>query len=119
MRESDTTYHKGQIFRHNVQKCRRSKNTVFLIVDSTIYVDDTAVPFTSREERCKVMPLIQLIFADPRMEIHMGKWTEKTNDATGAIKKAVERIQRASITTKHQRLHEQHHSGLSNMVPNK
>ena len=56
MRESDETYEEGQIFRHNVHKCRRSTNVVFFIVDNTIYVDDTAVPFTSREELCKGMP---------------------------------------------------------------
>ena len=62
IRESDKTYHKGQILMHDLKKCKKSKTTVIFCVDGTIYVDDKAVLFVSRRELCKGLSLIQNIF---------------------------------------------------------
>ena len=45
VRESDETYHDGQIFRHDIKKCTRSDTVVSFNVNYTIYVDDKALPF--------------------------------------------------------------------------
>ena len=49
-RESEKTFHKGQIFRHDLEKCKKSKTTVIFCVDGMIYVDNKAVLFVSRRE---------------------------------------------------------------------
>ena len=59
MRESDDTYFEGQLFRHDIKACSKSFTLVLLHIILTIYVDDTAVVFTSREQLCKGLPLIK------------------------------------------------------------
>ena len=46
-RESDETYEKGQIFRHDVEKCNASSSLVRFRVNGTYYVDDIASLFRS------------------------------------------------------------------------
>ena len=90
VRESDETYRGGQIFRHNVKKCSRSNSLISFNVDYTIYVDDKALPFVSREQMCKGLPLVQAIFKRLGMEMHVGSLTEKLNDETGMTEKIIE-----------------------------
>ena len=78
VRESDTTFHKGQMLRHVISKCRKSGTKEFFIVDLTIYVDDTAIVFTSRDQLEKGVRLIQEIFKSLGMEMHIGKKTGET-----------------------------------------
>jgi len=86
MRESDDTYFEGQLFRHDIKACSKSFTLVLLHIILTIYVDDTAVVFTSREQLCKGLPLIQKAFADLGLEMHIGKEVEKVDEETGEPK---------------------------------
>jgi hypothetical protein len=78
VRESDATFHKAHMLRHDIRKCRKSRTKVCFIVDLTIYVDDTAIVFTSREQLEKGVRLIQGIFKSLGMEMHIGKQTSET-----------------------------------------
>jgi hypothetical protein len=57
--ESDESYMKGQIFRHDAKKLYRS--TRIKIINGMIYVDDTATAlvFASRNKMIKTLPLAQ------------------------------------------------------------
>jgi hypothetical protein len=85
-RESDDKYRKGQIFRHNLKKCSKSNTLVTFCVNFTIYVDEKAVPFVSRQQLCKGLPLIQKLFTRLGMEMHIGS-SEEQNDNGILVKK--------------------------------
>jgi hypothetical protein len=55
--ESDESYMKGQIFRHDAKMLYRSSR--IKIINGVIYVDDTALVFTSRNKMIKALPLAQ------------------------------------------------------------
>ena len=82
-RESDDTYRHGQLFRHNVKKCSKSRAIIIFCIIATVYVDDTAVPFTSRDQLRKGLAIIQQLFKDLGMEMHVGNTIEKANKETG------------------------------------
>ena len=52
--------------------------TIIFKIIATIYVDDTAVVFTSRNQLCKGMSLIQKLFQYTGIEIHTGKCTKES-----------------------------------------
>ena len=90
MRESDETYRKGQIFRHNVTKCAKSETIVKFKVNFTIYVDDKALPFVSRSQLCKGIPLVQALFKRLGMEMHIGHRVEETNINRDIVEKILD-----------------------------
>ena len=49
-------------------------------VDSIIYVDDLAVTFTTRDQLCMGVPLLQSIFDDLGLKMHIGKRVKITNE---------------------------------------
>jgi hypothetical protein len=51
-----------------------------------IYVDDTALVFSSRNEMIKALPLAQKLFSDLGMEMHAGKRLDSNDPATGLPK---------------------------------
>ena len=73
MRESDDTFHKGQLLRHDIKPCAKSPSVIIFYILMTIYVDDTAVPFTSRNQLVKGMSIIYSILAQLGLEMHVGK----------------------------------------------
>ena len=89
LRESDDTYRKGQLFRHSVKSCKKSASVILFDIMATIYVDDTAVPFTSRSQLCKGLSLIQKLFSDLGMEMHTGSWTKRISKETGEMERVV------------------------------
>ena len=90
LRESDETYCKGQIFRHNVKKCTKSKTNVKVKVNFTIYVDDKALPFVSRSQLCKGLPLVQALFKRLGIEMHIGTHVQETNIDGESVEKMLD-----------------------------
>ncbi|KAL7539446.1 hypothetical protein ACHAWF_006408 [Thalassiosira exigua] len=72
-KESDDTFRKGQLFRHDVGKCLKSKSVEMIVMDRSIYVDDMALPYTSRAQLQKGAQIAQQILEDLGMEMHIGK----------------------------------------------
>ena len=70
-RESDDTYRKGQVFRQEIKKCDKSTTLTFVQVLLAMYVDDMAIPFASRQQLCKGMPLVQQLLSNLGLEMHM------------------------------------------------
>jgi hypothetical protein len=89
-KESDDTYRNGQLFRHNVKKCCKSDTLEEYPITDIIYVDDEALPFTSRAQLCKGMPLAQQLLAILGLEMHVGTHLEILSDdgSTELVKKA-------------------------------
>jgi hypothetical protein len=71
-RESDENFHLGYLHRHNVKKGLRSRSIAIFHIKLTVYVNNTAVVFTSREQLEKGIQIIQKIFASLEMEMHIG-----------------------------------------------
>jgi hypothetical protein len=89
-KESDDTYRNGQLFRRNVKKCCKSDTLEEYPITDIIYVDNEALPFTSRAQLCKGMPLAQQLLADLGLEMHVGTHLEILSDdgSTELVKKA-------------------------------
>jgi hypothetical protein len=51
-----------------------------------MYVDDTALVFSSRNEMIKALPLAQKLFSDLGMEMHVGKRLDSIDPTTGLPK---------------------------------
>ncbi|KAL7525025.1 hypothetical protein ACHAWF_001174 [Thalassiosira exigua] len=71
-RESKNTFHKGQLFWHDMITCRRSKTFEEVTIDNVIYADDEALSFGSRELQ-EGMTLAQQLLAVPGLEMHVGR----------------------------------------------
>ena len=84
LRESDDSYRQGKLSCHNISDSIASKSVILFCVLATIFVDNKAALFPSREQLCKGILLIQDIFAKLGMEIHIG--TKKLNKSTKEIK---------------------------------
>jgi hypothetical protein len=82
--ESDESYRNGQILRHDSKKLHRSAR--IKIINGLIYVDDTALVFSSRNEMIKALPLAQKLFSDLGMEMHVRKRLDSIDPATGLQK---------------------------------
>jgi len=92
MRPSNEDFPTGQIHRHNMKKNKVTGEIIVndqhvsFHVNTTIYVDDAAVPFTSRKQLMKGLPIVQSIFSKLGMEVHVGKEEEVTDENTGESK---------------------------------
>jgi hypothetical protein len=82
--ESDKSYRNGQILRHDAKKLYRSAR--IKIINGVMYVDDTALVFSSRNEMIKALPLAQKLFSDLGMEMHVGKRLDSIDPTTGLPK---------------------------------
>ncbi|KAL7549376.1 hypothetical protein ACHAWF_012644 [Thalassiosira exigua] len=87
-RESDETFRKGQLFRHNVKKCSKSATTVLATIDNVIYVDDEGLPFVSRAQSEKGLPIAQQIMSYLGLEMHIGRRLTVT-DADGVDQEVI------------------------------
>lgn len=94
MRPSNEDFQTGKLHRHPMKKNRAGEiivndQHISFHVNTTIYVDDMAVPFTSREQLMKGSPIIQSIFSKLGMEVHVGKEEEVIDENTGERKTVI------------------------------
>jgi hypothetical protein len=82
--KSGESYRNGQILRHDAKKLYRSAR--IKTINGVIYVDDTALVFSSRNEMMKALPLAQKLFSDLGVEMHVGKRLDSVDPATGLPK---------------------------------
>jgi hypothetical protein len=80
LKESDKTFRKGQLLRHNIKKCCKSISLEKYVVTEIIYVDDEALPFTSRQQLCKGLPIAQRLMTELGLEMHIGQHLTVTSE---------------------------------------
>ena len=91
-RPSDEDIHTGQLIRHPVRKDRITGEVmvndqhISFKVNATIYVDDAAVPFPSRIQVERGLPIVEAIFSRLGMEVHVGEEEEVIDEITGERK---------------------------------
>ena len=80
LKESDETFRKGQLLRHDVKKCSKSTSLEEYFITDIIYVDDEALPFKSRQQLCKGLPIAQRIMTELGLEMHVGRRLTTTSE---------------------------------------
>ena len=88
LRPSDNEFHEGQLHRHIMKKNKTGEiiandQHISFYVNATIYVDNCALPFVSRDQLMLGLPIVQSIFSKLGMEVHVGKEEVVIDESTG------------------------------------
>ena len=65
---------------HDIKKCCKSSSLEKYVITDIIYVDDKALPFTSRQQLCKGLPIAQRLMTELGLEMHIGQHLTVTSE---------------------------------------
>jgi len=102
-RPSDEDIHTGQLIRHTVRKDKTTGEVIVndqhisFKVNATIYVDDMALPFTTRVQVMRGLPIAESIFSRLGMEVHVGVEEEVIDEITGEHKVVLKKKSKTEV----------------------